>query len=181
MTQSQIITLLEQYHTKPLESSSQNFFVDSPLLKKIISKIGIQPHHHIVEIGSGLGSLTEQLIMYPNPVTAIEIDKTFVKVLPEILNNPNNLTILHQDILKSDEFFSTLAEPYIVIANIPYHITGAIIRLLIAQNTPANSINLLIQKEVARKLLSEEQSLFKLSVEIYANIRLLSSIPKESC
>jgi 16S rRNA (adenine1518-N6/adenine1519-N6)-dimethyltransferase len=180
MTQSRIISLLETYQIKPLESLSQNFFIDTPLLTKVISKIHIKPEYHIIEIGPGLGSLTEILIQYPNQITAIELDVTFAQVLPKILNHPHNLNILHQDILKSQDFIKTINTPYIVIGNIPYHITGAIIRFLSTQNHIAESINLLIQKEVANKLLSEEQSLFKLSAEIYANIRLLSSIPKES-
>jgi 16S rRNA (adenine1518-N6/adenine1519-N6)-dimethyltransferase len=179
MTQSQIITLLEKYKIKPLQSLSQNFFIDSKLLQKILKKIQLPANSSILEIGPGLGSLTELLIQTQLPVIAIELDKTFAKILPEILDNPANLTIHHQDILKSKEIIDNIATPYTLIANIPYHITGAIIRLLVDRANPAQSINLLIQKEVAQNILSAEQTLFKLSVNIYAEAKLLANIPKE--
>jgi 16S rRNA (adenine1518-N6/adenine1519-N6)-dimethyltransferase len=179
MTQSQIIKLLEQYKIKPLQSLSQNFFIDSQLLQKILNKIQLPANSSILEIGPGLGSLTELLIQTQLPVIAIELDKTFAKILPEILDNPANLTVHHQDILKSQEIIDDINTPYTVIANIPYHITGAIIRLLVDRANPAQSINLLIQKEVAQNILSAEQTLFKLSVNIYAEAKLLANIPKE--
>lgn len=179
MTQSQIIKLLEQYKIKPLQSLSQNFFIDSQLLQKILNKIQLPANSSILEIGPGLGSLTELLLQTQLPVIAIELDKTFAKILPEILDNPTNLTVHHQDILKSQEIIDNINTPYTVIANIPYHITGAIIRLLVDRANPAQSINLLIQKEVAQNILSAEQTLFKLSVNIYAEAKLLANITKE--
>lgn len=179
MTQTQIISLLKEYQIKPLESLSQNFFIEKDLLIKIINKINISPDSTLLEIGPGLGSLTELLVQTQLPVIAIELDKTFAKILPEILDNPANLIVHHQDILKSQNIIDKINTPYTVIANIPYHITGAIIRLLVDRTNPAQSINLLIQKEVAQNILSQEQTLFKLSVNIYADVKLLSNIPKE--
>jgi len=179
MTQSQIISLLKEYQIKPLESLSQNFFIEKDLLIKIINKINIIPDSTLLEIGPGLGSLTEILIQQKVPVIAVELDKTFASILPNILGNPDNLTVYHQDILKSQELLDSIQTPYTVIANIPYHITGAIIRLLVDRDNPADSINLLIQKEVANNLLSHEKSLFQLSVNIYADVKLLSHIAKE--
>jgi 16S rRNA (adenine1518-N6/adenine1519-N6)-dimethyltransferase len=179
MTQSQIISILEEYKIKPLQSLSQNFFIDSKLLQKILNKINLPANSIILEIGPGLGSLTELLVQTQLPVIAIELDKTFAKILPKILDNPANLTVYHQDILKSQDLIDNIKTPYTVIANIPYHITGAIIRLLVDRDNPAESINLLIQKEVANNLLSYEKSLFQLSVNIYADFKLLSHISKE--
>jgi|694.fasta_scaffold76129_5 16S rRNA (adenine1518-N6/adenine1519-N6)-dimethyltransferase len=179
MTQSQIISLLKEYQIKPLESLSQNFFIEKDLLIKIINKINITPDSSLLEIGPGLGSLTELLIQQKVPVIAVELDKTFASILPSVLGNPDNLTVYHQDILKSQELIDTIQTPYTVIANIPYHITGAIIRLLVDRDNPAESINLLIQKEVANNLLSYDKSLFQLSVNIYADVKLLSHIAKE--
>jgi 16S rRNA (adenine1518-N6/adenine1519-N6)-dimethyltransferase len=179
MTQSQIISILEEHKIKPLQSLSQNFFIDSQLLQKILNKINLSDNSSILEIGPGLGSLTELLVQAQLPVIAIELDKTFAKILPEILDNPANLTVYHQDILKSQNIIDDINTPYTVIANIPYHITGAIIRLLVDRTNPAQSINLLIQKEVAQNILSQEQTLFKLSVNIYTEAKLLSNIPKE--
>ena len=179
MTLTKIRSILEQYRLRPLESLSQNFFIDNNLLDKVLKSISMPPQATLLEIGPGLGSLTEKLLATSNPVIAIELDKTFASLLPEILNHPANLTVYHQDILKAQEVLDRLHQPYVVIANIPYHITGAIIRLLVERDNPAESINLLIQKEVAQKILSPEQSLFKLSIEIYANSKLLSTIPKE--
>jgi 16S rRNA (adenine1518-N6/adenine1519-N6)-dimethyltransferase len=179
MTQTQIISILEEHKIKPLQSLSQNFFIDSKLLQKILNKINLPANSSILEIGPGLGSLTELLVQTQLPVIAIELDKTFAKILPEILGSPANLTVYHQDILKSQNIIDDINTPYTVIANIPYHITGAIIRLLVDRANPAQSINLLIQKEVAQNILSQEHTLFKLSVNIYAEAKLLSNIPKE--
>jgi 16S rRNA (adenine1518-N6/adenine1519-N6)-dimethyltransferase len=179
MTQTQIISILEEHKIKPLQSLSQNFFIDSKLLQKILNKINLPANSSILEIGPGLGSLTELLVQTQLPIIAIELDKTFAKILPEILDSPTNLIVHHQDILKSKDIIDEIKTPYTVIANIPYHITGAIIRLLVDRANLAQSINLLIQKEVAQNILSKEQTLFKLSVNIYAEAKLLSNIPKE--
>jgi 16S rRNA (adenine1518-N6/adenine1519-N6)-dimethyltransferase len=80
MTQSQIISLLKEYQIKPLESLSQNFFIEKDLLIKIINKINIAPNSTLLEIGPGLGSLTELLVQQKVPVIAVELDKTFHRI-----------------------------------------------------------------------------------------------------
>lgn len=180
MTITQINQILADNKIRILPSLSQNFFIDSQLLTSVINTIEIPKSNTIVEIGPGLGALTEILLTRQQPVIAFEIDTTLATILPTTLNHPDNLTVYHQDILKSQSIFDTLSSPYLVIANIPYHITNPIIRFLITQPNPATSINLLIQKEVALNLLSDTMSLAKISTQIYADIKLIRHIPKES-
>lgn len=182
MTTQEIKSLLEQYQIAPLESLSQNFFVDRPLLDKMLNKAGIQSGDTVLEIGPGLGSLTQALLDRGCPVVAFELDKTLADTLPEILGNPEDLTVYHQDILDSDAQIAKIPAPYKVVANIPYHITGGIIRFLLTHPNRPESITLLIQKEVAEKLTTDSTSysLQRLSVEIYSTISKILVVPKES-
>ncbi len=182
MTTQQVKSLLQQYDISPLESLSQNFFVDRPLLEKMLTKAQIESGDHVVEIGPGLGSLTQALLDRGCPVTAFELDATLAKVLPEILGDPGDLTVYHKDILESATELDQVPSPYKVVANIPYHITGGIIRFLLTHTNRPESITLLIQKEVAEKLTTDSTSysLQRLSVEIYATIDKILIVPKES-
>lgn len=180
MTTTEIKHLLETHNIAPLDSLSQNFFIDRPLLDKMLTKAGIEARDTIVEIGPGLGSLTQALLERDCPVIAFEIDRTLAQILPEVLGNPDNLIVHHQDIMEARDQIAEVPAPYKVVANIPYHITGGIIRVLLTQANRPESITLLIQQEVARKLTSDSStySLQRLSVEIYAYPQYLLTVPK---
>jgi len=181
MTLNKIRSILAEYNLSPLESLSQNFFIDKSLLQKIIRKLEIPQYALVLEIGCGLGSLTEVLVENNFNVVGFELDKTLAKILPDILGNPKNLTIYHQDILESQEYFQTIESNYYVIANIPYNITGKIIRFLLSFENKANTIALLVQKEVALNLTSidSKYSFQKLSVNLYADVNKVLNVPKE--
>ena len=180
MTITTIKKLLEEYQIAPLDSLSQNFFIDRPLLEKMLNKANIQPGDTVVEIGPGLGSLTQALLERDCPVEAFEIDRTLAQILPKILGNPDNLIVRHKDIMEASLELSQIPQPYKVVANIPYHITGGIIRTLLSNTNRPASITLLIQQEVARKLTTDTSSysLQRLSVEIYAYPTYLLTVPK---
>lgn len=141
----------------------QNFLIDSNAIDAIIDEAAIKPDETVIEIGPGVGFVTEQLVKYAKQVIAIELDEEAVKEL-EKLNAPN-LTIIHNDILKTD--ISSLCEGKVkVVANIPYYITSPIIAHLLGEvddldNKNRNKITeiiLMVQEEVARRMAADENS-----------------------
>ena len=181
MTLTKIRSILSEYNLSPLESLSQNFFIDKSLLVKMINQLNIPEKSLTIEIGCGLGSLTEVLLEKNFNVVGFELDKTLAKILPDILENPQNLTVYHQDILESKEYFQSIRSNYYVIANIPYNITGKIIRFLLSFDKKATKIALLVQKEVALNLTNIDQkySFQKLSISLYADVTKILNVPKE--
>ena len=171
--------LLKRYGLKPHKGLGQNFLADPASLQKIIDAAGIQPDDTVLEIGPGLGSLTHLLAKSAARVLAVELDSNLVDALEEILQPYSNVELLRADILEVNlnELFS---EPgYLVVANIPYYITSAVLRqLLEAQNPPARVV-LTIQKEVAERICSDagNLSLLALSVQVYGKPSITATIP----
>ena len=141
----------------------QNFLIDGEVIKSIIDKANIKPDDTIIEIGPGVGFVTEQLVKYAKHVIAIELDEEAVNELKKL--NAPNLTIIHNDILKTD--ISTLCEGKVkVVANIPYYITSPIIAHLLGEVDDLENKNrhkiteiiLMVQEEVARRMAADENS-----------------------
>ena len=141
----------------------QNFLIDGEVIKSIIDKADIKPDDTIIEIGPGVGFVTEQLVKYAKHVIAIELDEEAVNELKKL--NAPNLTIIHNDILKTD--ISTLCEGKVkVVANIPYYITSPIIAHLLGEVDDLENKNrhkiteiiLMVQEEVARRMAANENS-----------------------
>lgn len=141
----------------------QNFLIDGEVIKSIIDKANIKPDDTIIEIGPGVGFVTEQMVKYAKHVIAIELDEEAVNELKKL--NAPNLTIIHNDILKTD--ISTLCEGKVkVVANIPYYITSPIIAHLLGEVDDLENKNrhkiteiiLMVQEEVARRMAADENS-----------------------
>ncbi len=141
----------------------QNFLINGEVIRNIIEYANIQPDDTIIEIGPGVGFVTEQLVKYAKKVIAIELDEEAIKELEKI--NADNLEIIHKDILKTD--LSTLTEGKVkVVANIPYYITSPIIAHLLGEIDDLNNKNrnkitdilLMVQEEVARRMCANENS-----------------------
>lgn len=181
MTLTKIRSILADYNLSPLESLSQNFFIDKNLLVSMLRQIDIPKESIVIEIGCGLGSLTEVLVENNLNVVGFEIDRILANILPGILGMPKNLKIYHQDILESQEYFQNIKYDYYVIANIPYNITGKIIRFLLSFDKKAKNIVLLVQKEVAFNLTNNDDkySFQKLSISLYADVSKILNVPKE--
>ncbi|HEY61430.1 MAG TPA: ribosomal RNA small subunit methyltransferase A [Anaerolineae bacterium] len=170
--------IVKQFKLTPRKNLGQNFLTDENILKRIIDIAEITPKDNVLEIGAGLGSLTRLLCKQASHVTTIEIDERFIPILQDILSPYNNCNIIHGNILKiyPEEIIRT--EDYVVVANIPYYITSALIRHLLEAEKKPKRIILTIQYEVAKRLCasSNKMSLLALSVQIYGTPTLIQKI-----
>ena len=171
--------LLKRYDLRAHKGIGQNFLQDPLALEKIISAAKIQPMDTVLEIGPGLGSLTRYLAISAKEVVAVELDKNLLPPLKAILTPYQNIRLIHGDILKLSPKDLNLENDYIVVANIPYYITSAVIRHLLESELKPRRIVLTVQKEVAQRICAEpgDMSLLALSVQIYGTPRIAAHIP----
>lgn len=174
-----IPALLKTYGIHPDKSLGQNFLVDSSYLKKIIKIAEISDQITVLEIGPGLGSLTQYLAHKARTVIAVELDPRLLKPLEKVLSNYRNVQLIKGDILALDPNHLVESDDYLVVANIPYYITSALIRhLLQARARPLRMI-LTVQREVAERICAKpnRMSLLALSVQIYGHPEIEAYIP----
>lgn len=171
--------LLRDHGLRPKKSLGQNFLVDPSALRKIVAAAEIPPEAEVLEIGPGLGSLTRHLAAAARRVVAVELDAVLLPALQDVLAGQENVTIVQGDMLELDPAALMTAPGYLVVANIPYYITSALIRhLLEAEKKPARVV-LTIQKEVAERITATpgDLSLLALSVQVYGQARRAVRIP----
>lgn len=170
---------------KAKKSLGQNFLKDDDVLNRIIESAGLNMEDNVIEIGPGQGALTEKLIKVCRKVLAIELDDRLIPILHTKFVGNDNVEILHGDILQinlpkliEDNGWQTGG--YKVVANIPYYITAPIIRLLLETKYPANEIILMVQKEVAERIVAEagKMSILAVSVQYYAEAEYLFTVPR---
>jgi 16S rRNA (adenine1518-N6/adenine1519-N6)-dimethyltransferase len=166
----------------PKKSLGQHFLIDSNIVKKITHSADVGPEDEIVEIGPGKGILTRQLLTCSKKVYAIEIDRQLVSYLRRELSQFNNLDIIQGDILKTD--FNLLPSRFKVVANIPYQISSPLLGLLIQERKRISSMTLMVQKEVAMRLVArpgtKDYSPLSVFVQFYAEAALAFHIKKSS-
>ncbi len=169
--------LLANYKIEPKKSLGQNFLFDPNVLARIVEIAEVTEYDSVLEVGPGLGHLTKHLAEAAGEVTAVELDNRFIPILNQELALYPNVSIIHGDIL--DQNPNTLFEgPYKVVANVPYYITGAILRhLLSAQNKPTCMV-LTVQKEVAERVTAvpPKMSLLAVSVQYYGHAQLATTL-----
>lgn len=155
----------------------QNFLINPRILQKIIETADLQ-NDIVLEVGPGLGTLTQELSKKAKKVIAIEKDKQMVEALKETLKDFKNVEIIQGDILKQNLNFKN----YKVVANIPYYLTSPLIRVLLESANPPEEIVLMIQKEVAQRITAQppKMNLLAVSIQFYAKIKIVSYISKES-
>lgn len=172
-------SLLRQYGIQPQKSLGQNFLADHHALMKIVREAEVSASDRVLEIGAGLGSLTRLLCTHAAHVTAVEIDDRLYPALEAVLRPFDNLRLVKGDILDIPprELFSE--DGYLVVANIPYYITSAVIRHLLEAAVRPRRMVLTMQREVAERILNraEKMSLLSLSVQVYGQARIVSHIP----
>ncbi len=170
-------TLLAGYGLEPKKSLGQNFLFDENILARIVDAADPQSEDEVLEIGAGVGSLTRQLAPRVRRVVSVELDGRLISVLENELADLNNITLIHGDILDQDP--AALFEgPYKVVANVPYYITGAILRHLLSGDHKPSGMVLTVQKEVAERLMAvpPNMSLLAVSVQYFGRVRRISSI-----
>jgi 16S rRNA (adenine1518-N6/adenine1519-N6)-dimethyltransferase len=171
--------LLRQYGLKPDKSLGQNFLVDKTALQRVVQAAGLVETDSVLEVGPGLGSLTCLLAEHARLVTAVELDGRLLPVLREVLGGYTNIRLVEGDILKLDPAKLIDAPGYMLVANIPYYITSALIRhLLEARKQPARLV-MTVQTEVAERICAKpgEMSLLALSVQVYGDPKIVEHIP----
>ena len=173
--------LLRQYGLRPQKSLGQNFLADHNALLKIVRDSGVGPADRVLEIGAGLGSLTRLLAASAQSVTAIEIDSNLFPALEAVCQPFANVRLVQGDILAIPPETLFAEDGYLVIANIPYYITSAVIRHLLEAKVRPEKLVLTMQKEVAERITNrdEKMSLLSLSVLVYGTPRVSSQIPAQ--
>ena len=174
--------LLKRYGIRPKKSLGQNFLVEPAGLMKVINAADLSGNEEVLEIGAGLGSLTYLLAQSSAHVTAVEIDRHMLEPLAEALRPFTNVQIVPGDILELDPEKLVNQENYVVVANIPYYITSAIIRHLLEARLKPSRVILTIQKEVAQRIVAHDgkMSLLSLSVFVFGEPEIAGSIPAGS-
>lgn len=177
--------VLKAQGLSPKKYLSQNFLVDRGVYSRIIKAADLEKKDQVIEIGPGLGFLTNELVKEAGKVWAIEIDGGLAAALKSFESLASNLCVLNQDILKTDlaklpDF--KLNKPYKVVANIPYHLTAKILKKFLTASEKPHSLVFLVQKEVAERVLAKagDHSLLSLSVQFYGQPSIVSKVSKKS-
>ena len=187
------IKIMKKYNVVANKSFGQNFLIDENIVEGIVEKANISKEDFVIEIGPGLGTLTEYLLRNAGKVLAVELDKKMVNIITDrFLGEISNgkLEILCDDILKVnlekiiEEELKTGYKKVKVVANLPYYITTPIIMKLLEEKLPIESITVMIQKEVANRLSEipggKETGAITYTVYYYADTKILLEVPKES-
>ncbi len=171
--------LLKRFGLRAEKRLGQNFLEDSSALEKIVRTAGIQEADSVLEIGPGLGSLTRYLAVSAREVIAVELDEKLLAPLKAVIAPYQNVRLVHGDILKLSAYELIHQPDYLVVANIPYYITSAVIRHLLGNEPKPRRLVLTIQKEVAERICAApgDLSLLALSVQVYGKPEITAHIP----
>ena len=179
------IEIIQKYEFMFQKKFGQNFLIDTHVLEKIISAAGITKNDCVLEIGPGIGTMTQYLAENAGHVVAVEIDRNLIPILKETLADYDNMTVINEDILRVD--IKALAEEYNggkpikVVANLPYYITTPIIMGLFESGVPIDNITVMVQKEVADRMKegpgSKDYGALSLAVQYYAEPEIVANVP----
>lgn len=179
------IAVLQKYNFNFQKKFGQNFLIDPHVLEKIMDSSGITREDCIIEIGPGIGTMTQYLAERAREVIAVEIDKNLIPILEDTLSAYDNVTIINEDILKVD--INRIVEeknqgrPVKVVANLPYYITTPIIMGLFESHVPLLSITIMVQKEVAQRMQvgpgTKDYGALSLAVQYYAKPEIVANVP----
>ena len=179
------IEIIQKYQFAFQKKFGQNFLIDTHVLDKIISAAGITGDDCVLEIGPGIGTMTQYLAEHAGKVVAVEIDTNLLPILDETLKGYSNVTVINSDILKLD--MNQLVDEYNdgrpikVVANLPYYITTPIIMGLFESNVPIDNITVMVQKEVADRMQvgpgSKDYGALSLAVQYYAKPYIVANVP----
>ncbi len=179
------IEVLQKYNFNFQKKFGQNFLIDMHVLEKIIRAADINKEDFVLEIGPGIGTMTQYLCECAREVIAVEIDKNLIPILQDTLSAYKNVEIIQQDILKVDVNRLALernqGKPIKIVANLPYYITTPIIMGLFESHVPVESITVMVQKEVAGRMQvgpgTKEYGALSLAVQYYAKPQVVANVP----
>lgn len=179
------IRILQKYDFHFQKKFGQNFLIDPHVLEKIIAAADITQEDFVLEIGPGIGTMTQYLCEHARRVMAVEIDHNLIPILEETLQSYNNVTVVNEDILKLD--IGEIAEKYNegkpikVVANLPYYITTPIIMELFESHVPLESVTVMVQKEVADRMQAgpgtKDYGALSLAVQYYSQAEIVANVP----
>ena len=179
------IEILQKYNFNFQKKFGQNFLIDEHVLDKIIRAAEITKDDYVLEIGPGIGTMTQYLACAAREVTAVEIDRALIPILEDTLKEYDNVSIINEDILKVD--IAALAKeknggrPIKVVANLPYYITTPFIMGLFESHVPLESITVMVQKEVADRMQvgpgTKDYGALSLAVQYYAEPYIVANVP----
>ncbi len=177
--------IIRKYSFHFQKKFGQNFLIDANILEKIIRAAEITKEDCVIEIGPGIGTMTQYLAEHAREVVAVEIDKNLIPILKDTLSGYDNVTIVNEDILKVD--IAGLADeknagrPVKIVANLPYYITTPIIMGLFESKVPLSSITIMVQKEVADRMQvgpgTKDYGALSLAVQYYAKPEVIMNVP----
>lgn len=167
--------LLHYYGLEPQKRLGQHFLVDEGALRRIVAAAQLRPGQAVLEIGAGLGTLTQALAAVAGQVVAVEVDQRLVRVLRDRLSGQTNVRVVEGDILALDPAVLMQETPYTVVANLPYGITSAVLRHLLEAQAPPQRMVVTVQREVAERIVARggRMSLLAISVHFYGQPRML--------
>ena len=179
------IAVLQKYQFNFQKKFGQNFLIDTNVLDKIISASEITKEDCVLEIGPGIGTMTQYLAESAREVVAVEIDKALIPILEDTLAGYENVTVINEDILKVDinriVQEKNQGRPVKVVANLPYYITTPIIMGLFESHVPLKSITIMVQKEVADRMQvgpgTKDYGALSLAVQYYAKPEIVANVP----
>ena len=179
------IEVIQKYQFAFQKRFGQNFLIDAHVLEKIVSAAGITKDDCVLEIGPGIGTMTQYLAESAGQVIAVEIDTNLLPILADTLKDYSNVKVINQDILKVDinelvkEYNN--GRPIKVVANLPYYITTPIIMGLFESNVPIDNITVMVQKEVADRMQvgpgTKDYGALSLAVQYYASPYIVANVP----
>lgn len=179
--------ILQKYKFTFKKSLGQNFLIDVNILENIIKHAGIDKTCGAIEVGPGIGALTEQLAIHAEKAVAFEIDQRLLPVLQDTLSDYDNVNIIHKDILEADvatvirEQFKE-GQPVHIVANLPYYITTPILMKLLREDLPISSLTVMIQKEVAERMAAKPSTKaygsLSIAVQYYTQAKVVMNVPK---
>lgn len=181
----QTIEILQKYNFSFQKKFGQNFLIDTHVLDKIISSAEITKDDFVLEIGPGIGTMTQYLACAARKVVAVEIDKALIPILEDTLSEYDNVQVINEDVLKLD--IDKIAKeqndgkPIKVVANLPYYITTPIIMGLFENHVPIESITVMVQKEVADRMQvgpgTKDYGALSLAVQFYSKPYIVANVP----
>ena len=181
---TETMEILQKYHFNFQKRFGQNFLIDSNVLQKIVDCAGVTEDDCVLEIGPGIGTMTQYLAESAGEVVAVEIDKALIPILEDTLSSYSNVVIINEDILKVDidglVREKNQGRPIKVVANLPYYITTPIIMKLFESHVPLKSITVMVQKEVADRMQvgpgSKDYGALSLAVQYYARPEIVALV-----